>query len=233
MGASFLNRTSMALWFFGVGKRTGWPTNNSSRSDHGIICGVHLKSFKNLISQSSASCYVYLSFEGLTNVLNMCCSRAKRYVFLQFAGSIRIMSRFLPLPLTKALRTASAKATERICFQSGTSRAHIIDSRLQTSMHLPLSASLMTSILGIPLRSSGALALTSLLVLSNRSSMDFLFLVTQNFAKSLFPSRDLRLAMLHWWFGPQIFQAREHYCCYLWPRLHFQTFAWQLSCAFP
>ena len=115
------------------------------------------------------------------------------------------------LPLTKALHTASAKVTEGIWFWSSNSRAHLIHFRLQSSTHFPLSASLMTFILGIPLRSSGALALISFLVLSNRSSMDFLFWVTQNFAKSLFPSRDLRLAVLYRWLGSLTFSRRMNW----------------------
>ena len=95
------NRKSVALWFFSVRKRTGCPSNNSSsRSDHGIICGINLKSFKNMTSQSSASSHVYLRFEGLENVSNMCCTGAKRIVFLQFEEPTRIMLHFLPLSLT-------------------------------------------------------------------------------------------------------------------------------------
>ena len=121
------------------------------------------------------------------------------------------MLRFLPLPLTKALRAASAKATGWIWFPSSTSRAHLISSRLQPSMHSSLNASLMTSILGIPLRSSGVLGLTSLLVLSNRSSIDFLFWVTQIFAKLLFPSRDLWLPRLYRWLGSLAFPQRMNW----------------------
>ena len=82
---------------------------------------------------------------------------------------------------------------------------------LQPSTHSLLSASLMTSISGIHLRSSEALALTSLHVLSNRSSMGFLFWVTQNFSKSLFSSRDLRLAMLYRWSGSLIISWRMNW----------------------
>ena len=65
-----------------------------------------------MTSKSSASSHVYLPFEWLENVLNMCCTGAKRNVFLQFEEPTRIMLHFLPLSLTIALGTASAKATE-------------------------------------------------------------------------------------------------------------------------
>ena len=70
-------------WFLGAGSLTWPPSSSNSRLFHSINSGDHLKSFKKIISASSAPTQAYISESGFAKVLNIDSSGFSRNVLPQ------------------------------------------------------------------------------------------------------------------------------------------------------